>query len=248
MTESINDGIKTSDKQIVFIVALEMAFIISGVILSNWYAVRVGMPFVEPLNVDVVIPNSKFEVYTKIAPVLKARMVEQFYELRGREVHHMRIIEYYLSRYYSSIYMASILGLTAAVMLFFISNKGWAQADSRIIAIFIVSIAGTAFFSAIPSVFRQNETVTDNKNLYLEYKAVENRLLSFFATNEALPLNTKEQNKFIHQLDRDMEKLNNIAVGFDHKKIPKALIDTPTIFDSEDENSGGAKGLEKSKK
>jgi hypothetical protein len=119
-------------------------------------------------------------------------------------------------------------------LLFFISKKGWKDADDRLIALFIVISAAAACFGAMPTMFRQEDNIAENKSLYLQYRALENEQISFFSTNEDLSTGdeTRQRNKdiilvskdFIHKVDQQLNRLNSFAVGFDASKVPKQFI------------------------
>jgi hypothetical protein len=149
------------------------------------------------------------------------RMKTQYQEIRGRAVHHLEVMIFFFANYYRAIAMMMILGGIAAIALFFIANKGWSNADGYVINVFIVATALTAYFGAFPSVFKQQDNISDNKRLYLQYVALGNEISSYAATGaNYLPNEKANANDFIHHVDDQLEAINDIAIGLDSSKVP----------------------------
>jgi hypothetical protein len=81
-----------------------------------------------------------------------------------------------------SIIVFSVAGAIAAVSLVLISQKGWKDANEYIITVFFVMTTATVFFGAFPGLFRHEETIAENKRLYLKYVALEDEILTYAAT------------------------------------------------------------------
>lgn len=168
-----------------------------------------------------------------LTPTQEVRLKTQYLETRGRAIHHLEVMIFFFANYYRAIAMMMILGGIAAVALFFIANKGWSNADAYVINVFITATALTAYFGAYPSVFKQQDNISDNKRLYLQYVALGNEISSYGATGASyLPKENATANDFIHHIDDQLAAVNDIAIGLDSSKVPTYK----GIFSSEDQN------------
>jgi hypothetical protein len=130
---------------------------------------------------------------------------------------------YFFTNYYRAIQMMALFGAIAAVALFFVAFKGWTSTNQYVRNVFITATVLTAYFSLFPTVFKQQENITDNKNLYLEYVAIQNSVRTYAATGQPFLAaeGTVKANEadFLHDIDQRMAALNNIAIGFDYTKV-----------------------------
>lgn len=151
----------------------------------------------------------------------KERIKEQLQEIRVRANTHISVMIYFYVRYYMSIAIASASGIIAGICLFFISKVGWDNANEYVINVFLVASSMAILFGGFPVVFKQEQNVAENKLLYLQYIALENEVTSYFSTEEDLEGNRRDLKSTIHYLDKQLAKINQVAVGFDYTQIPK---------------------------
>ncbi len=118
----------------------------------------------------------------------KARLEELRKETRGRARFHLQTMVFLFANYYTAVMMFSITGALATISLVLISKKGWNEANEYIVTVFFVMTASTVFFGALPSLFRQDETIAQNKQLYLKYVALEDEILTYAATGLHSPV------------------------------------------------------------
>jgi hypothetical protein len=147
------------------------------------------------------------------------RLAAQLRSIRDRIKHHGDVMAYFYVNYFVAIVMVMISGLIVAVTLFFIAQGGWKTTSSYIETIFIVASMWTAFYGLFPPVFQQEKNITDNKALFLEYKGLESEVESFPITYLTLKSEPKSPREFINHVDAEMDRLGNIALGFDVNKI-----------------------------
>jgi hypothetical protein len=190
-----------------------------------------------PLQVGSPEERRELQIQEKMLnPTQEVRLKTQYLEARGRAVHHLDVMIFFFANYYRAISMMMILGGIAGVALFFIANKGWSNANAYVINIFITATALTAYFGAYPSVFKQQDNISDNKRLYLQYVALGNEIGSYGATGASyLPKENATANDFIHHIDDQLAAVNDIAIGLDSSKVPTYK----GIFSSEDQNKSG---------
>jgi hypothetical protein len=155
----------------------------------------------------------------------RARLKDQLALSRERAAHHLTVAVYFFSNYYMAILQAFVMGAVAAVALFFITKVGYAQASPYIVTVFITATVLATLYGAFPSVFRQQDNVAENKALYLRYIALQNEMLSYSATGSDGTGKKVTAREYIAYVDKELNKTNNIAVGFDATKIPAVTFD-----------------------
>jgi hypothetical protein len=147
-----------------------------------------------------------------------ARLEQDYREIRSRMAHHLAVLEYFYANYFRAIFMGSILGAISGVCLFYIANKGWTNSNNYVIVVFVFTTVTTAYYLSYVTIFREQENISDNKVLYLQYVALGNDILTYCSTG----LTDDPQvsiDKYARQVDTRMATVNNIAIGFDYTKI-----------------------------
>jgi hypothetical protein len=79
--------------------------------------------------------------------------------------------------------------------------------------------AAAAYYGLFPSVFEQQKNITENKALFLSYKALEDEVISYPMTGTNIKGEEKKPVQFINYIDAEMSRLGDIAIGFDSTKI-----------------------------
>jgi hypothetical protein len=157
-----------------------------------------------------------------------ARLNHQLDLVQRRADYHLKVTRDFYVSYYYSLTMALFLGAGAAILLFFVSQKGWKEAEQWQIASFIITTTAAAAFSAFPTLYSQQDNIEQNKELYLHHQALEGEILSFAATGEPLDptkLSMKDGEKvtatiFVRYIDRRMAELHRLPLGFDYSRLP----------------------------
>lgn len=156
----------------------------------------------------------------------KIRLLKQIEDVHKKAKIHLDVTRFFYVQYYLSISLLSIAAIVAAIALLFISKQGWEKSSKKLIYVFVVATGTTALFSAFIVVFQYDSNIKDNKQLYIAYTALEDKILSYFSTghfaikiNPGKPGNLKEPVQVIQQIDSEIAALNNIAVGFDSTKV-----------------------------
>lgn len=147
------------------------------------------------------------------------RINSQLRIIRDRAKHHGEVMAYFYVNYFVSIVMVMVAGLVVAVSLFFIAQGGWNGTDSYVRTVFLVGSATVAFYGLFPPVFQQQKNITDNKEHFLEYKSLESEVESYPLTLVTLKGDAKNPREFINYIDSEMDRLGNIALGFDITKV-----------------------------
>ena len=148
-----------------------------------------------------------------------ARLKDQLQIIRDRAKHHGNVMAFFYVNYFVSIVMVMTAGLLVAITLFFIAQAGWTGCNSYVKAAFIVGSAFVAFYGLFPPVFQQQKNITDNKELFLHYKSLENEVNSYPITLLTLQGEAVTPKQFINHVDAEMDRLGDIALGFDIAKV-----------------------------
>lgn len=148
------------------------------------------------------------------------RIREQYQVAVKRQQFHFGIMSLFFTNYYTTVTLASISAIVAAIALVSISKKGWQNSHALIITAFVLSAASTAYFGALPSVFRQEQNVSDNKALFVEYSGITNEIRTYCATGEDITGKSVMPSQFAHAIDLRLGRLMQIPLGFDLSKVP----------------------------
>lgn len=153
-------------------------------------------------------------------PAEQTRLITQFQEIEARATRHARIMGFFYKQYYISLSMIVSAAVTASICLFFISKLGWDQVNNAVINVFIFSSAVILFYGNLIFVFRQDENLRDNRELYLSYISLREEVLSYWATRQtSMSEEPIEATQFILYLDNKLQTLNRIQLGFDSPQI-----------------------------
>lgn len=166
----------------------------------------------------------------------KARVFKQLKEIKNRARSHISIARDFYIWNYQEISIATASSIVAALSLFFLSKKGWDNANKYVINVFIFAFGITVFAGISPELFKQEENISNNTRIYLAYIALDDRLNTYIATNQFVAIGPRDVNKedasktdpveltnikaVIRSIDAELATLNNIYIGFDAKKIP----------------------------
>lgn len=186
-------------------------------------------PVASPANGPTPTPTC-----TPPAEAYQQRLDEQMNIVRARANHHGEVMAFFYKNYYMATSVVLLAGVVAAVALFFIAQKGWGPTNEYVKNVFVVTTAAVAYFGLFPPVFEQQKNISDNKELFLQYKTVENELRSFPKTCGNLKKEANTPDAFINYVDSELNRLGNIAIGFDYTKI-----DYKGAFELNDGKNGG---------
>ena len=157
----------------------------------------------------------------------KRRLIEQIEETHKRAMIHLAVTRFFYVENFSAISLTTIAAIIAAVALLFITRKGWDRVHRIIVYIFIISTGTATLCSVFVVAFKYDSNITENKQLYIAYTALEERINSYFATGQFVMKGNPEQQKtlkesveVIQQIDSELATLHNIAIGFDLTKLP----------------------------
>lgn len=147
------------------------------------------------------------------------RLEDDVKTIQGRSEHHLDLVIYFYANYYRAIIMSSILGAVSGICLFYIANKGWKDASNYVVTTFVISTVIAAFFFSLIAVFQEQNNITANKALYLKNVALRNEILSYCATGTASTASESTTPMFVHEIDKEMATINDVAIALDSSRI-----------------------------
>lgn len=168
----------------------------------------------------------------------KARMMDQFQQIQNRITKHASIMGFFYRQYFISLSMICGASVVASLCLFFISKLGWERINNAVINVFIVSSSIIIFYGNIMLVFKQEDNIKDNQLLYLNYFSLRNEMLSYWATGQTIAEETVTPAQFIHYMDKRLQELNQIRLGFDSTRTPSLGEQLKQMTGSDSEPSG----------
>jgi hypothetical protein len=196
----------------------------AGFVSLNWYAGNKANEWLGPKEQLTPI-DEKLEA----TAAEKKRLAEQLNEIEVRINRHSAIMIFFYKRHYTAISLTSVSALVSGICLFFISKVGWEKVNNTLINVFVVTSSAAIFFGDLPGIFKQDENITANRELYLEHISLRNEVRSYIATGGTVGKDPKnpnlyqftstEPNRFIHYVDKRLAELNKISIGFDPKGI-----------------------------
>jgi hypothetical protein len=190
----------------------------------NWFA---GNKAKEWLVQPTISLKPIFTENSQAKPAVKERLNQQFDEIQSRIKSHSDVMIYFYKQSYICGSMSLALAITSGLCIFFISRDGWEKANNGLINAFLVTTSAAFVYNQIPVIFKQENNITGNRTLYLEYVALRNEFLSYAATDGTIGGDTKDPklfapvntNQFVHQIDRRLAELNQIAIDFDLSRV-----------------------------
>ena len=205
---------------IVIVLILASSLISSS---SYWHASHLAQRWVSGLQANSRVTETTKVGFCKPPGSFQSastnRLEDDVREVQARTRHHLDVMVYFYANYYRAIIMSSILGAVSGISLFYIANKGWATASNYVVTTFVISTVIGAYFFSLIAVFKEQDNITANKALYLQYVALENRILSYCATGSSEDPASDTLGKYVHQVDREMAAANDVALAFDSSKI-----------------------------
>jgi hypothetical protein len=206
-------------------VSMVLAMIVltlSGGSLAYWHGQSIAERWTKDLQPAIQLTDDKTTHFCAIPGQqpgnASARLEQDYREIRYRMAHHLKVLQYFYANYFRAIVMGSILGAVSGVCLFYIANKGWTTANNYVVVVFVFTTVMAAYYLSYVTVFREQENISDNKVLYLQYVALGNEILTYCATGSTDDPEMKID-KYARQIDTRMATANNIAIGFDYTKI-----------------------------
>jgi hypothetical protein len=176
-------------KHLLIIAGLLGAVVITTT-LVGWYIDSITIRWVDLLTGSRPTALA-FPAGSPITPEEQGRLKQLFLTIRGRSDLHLNVMNYYYARFVTAIIVFSLTGALAAILLVILGKEGWKAANwgtgtGLIFTAFFVMTAVTVYFNSWPGVFQLERNISDNKVLTLQYLVLENEMLTYAVTREAL--------------------------------------------------------------
>lgn len=176
--------------------------------------------------VDKGISDSISYVTLPLPPVVNCkvkRIHQQLTDVALKSHNHFIVAKEFMIQSFVCITTASIFFITAGIAIAFVTKSGFGQANALLITTLICTIGVGTFFTSLTSIFKQEKNANDNLGLYIKYINLEQAIRSELVTNKLIvtkaqmPCDTLDNvlDNTIKSIDKRMEEINNIALGFD---------------------------------
>ncbi len=152
------------------------------------------------------------------------RLQEQCQDIEKRIEAHKKVTIYLYKISYASIFTRNILVILGGACVFFISKEGWDKANNVWINLFIVFSLTSLFLTQDRLVFQDNANLKANRDLYVAYTILYNKLLTYSATGQVSrtsedikaedtikPIDPKT---FIHYIDSNIAKIYQVSLSW----------------------------------
>jgi hypothetical protein len=195
-----------------------------GLFYPQWIREH-GAPgdWIGPLEPEIRT-NLVLRFATPIGTNENARIQDQVVVVACRALHHFRVMNYYLTTYFTDLLLGCFFGGLSAISLAIITRRGWDNSSGCLISFFLSTTICTTFFFAFPNVCQMDYTAKANKLLYLRYAGLLQEARTFAAIGSYpradATTNTPSARDFIMHIDEELRKVGDVAVSFDPGRIP----------------------------
>lgn len=148
----------------------------------------------------------------------RARMVDQFMLVQARVETHAQVMGLFYKLNFIALGTIGLATGIASISLFFISKAGWERVNNALINLFIVSTGLVIFHSNLIFIFKFQDNIRLNGQLYSEYTELYNAVLSYWAIQPSAP-NSPAPADFILATDQQLAELGKVALDFDVSRI-----------------------------
>jgi hypothetical protein len=198
------------------------ALLLGSFALNGWMLVFASHQERDWLNfatVEKTLEASKAAVANvQATPAERARMVDQFMLIQARTQTHAEVMGLFYKLNFIALGTIGLATGVASISLFFISKAGWERANNALINIFIVSTGLVIFHSNVIFIFKFQDNIKLNGELYTEYTQLYNSVLSYWAIQPS-SANSPNPAEFILATDQQLATLGKVTLDFDVSRI-----------------------------
>ena len=148
----------------------------------------------------------------------RTRMVDQLILVQARMKTHAKVMGLFYTLNFVSLGTIVLMAGVASVSLFFISKAGWEQINNAVINVFVISAGLIIFHSNFILIFKFQDNIKLNGQLYSEYNRLYNSILSYWAIQPSTPEMILPA-EFILSTDQQLADLGKISLEFDVDRI-----------------------------
>lgn len=152
------------------------------------------------------------------------RLQEQCQDIEKHIKNHRSVMIYLYKISYASIFTINILVILGGICIFFISKAGWDKANNSLLNLFIVCSLASLFLTHHRLIFQDNINLKANRDLYVAYAILYNKLLSYSSTGQVSQasedikkediINPIDPKTFIHYIDSNIAKIYQVSLNW----------------------------------
>jgi len=200
---------------------LAAALLLGSFALNGWmlaFASHQERDWLNFATVEKTLEASKAAVANvQATSAERARMVDQFMLIQARTQTHAEVMGLFYKLNFIALGTIGLATGIASISLFFISKAGWERANNALINVFIVSTGLVIFHSNVIFIFKFQDNIRLNGELYAEYTRLYNSVLSYWAIHPAA--NSPTPAEFILATDQQLAALGKVTLDFDVSRI-----------------------------
>ena len=148
----------------------------------------------------------------------RARMVDQFMLVQSRTETHAQVMGLFYKLNFIALGTVGFATGLASISLFFISKAGWERVNNALINLFIVSTGLVIFHSNLIFIFKFQDNIRLNGQLYGEYTQLYNAILTYWAIQPSAA-EAPSPAEFIVATDQRLTELGKITLDFDISRV-----------------------------
>jgi hypothetical protein len=202
--------------------ALAGALLLGSLVVNLWMFSFASSQERDWLNLSTVtktIEDSQFlATNVQATAAERARMVDQFMLVQARTETHAQVMGLFYKLNFITLGTVGFATGLASISLFFISKAGWERVNNALINLFIVSTGLVVFHSNLIFMFKFQDNIRLNGQLYGEYTQLYNTILTYWAIQPSAP-EAPPPAAFILATDQRLTELGKITLDFDISRV-----------------------------
>jgi hypothetical protein len=202
--------------------ALAGALLLGSLAINSWmfvFATRQERDWLNLAAVSKTVEEGQaLAANVEGTPAEEARMVEQLITIQLRMATHAEVMGLFYKLNFIALGTVGLATGVASIALFFVSKVGWERANNALINLFIVATGLVIFHSNLIFIFKFQDNIRLNSQLYSEYARLYNAMLSYWAIQPTAP-DSLTPAAFIVATDQQLADLGKISLDFDVSRI-----------------------------
>lgn len=147
----------------------------------------------------------------------KTRIIEQLTTISDRAKTHLRAAKDLYIWSTSILVTSTLASIITGLCLLHITRRGWDDASVRVIGIFVASSATLALGSSVPLLFKYEQNIKSNTQLYVNYVNLEDKVLTVLTAKKFIDSEihnqTNNENSASPQSEQDEVTLDKIIIS-----------------------------------
>ena len=127
--------------------------------------------------------------------------------------------------YYAVVTIFPFLTGISVILSFLIAQNGWKDCSTMLKATFLTFAILTALYGLFPTIYKQEETITQNLENYLRFDKIQKRIFDYSLTAPVLYNDSLEFTQFLDLVNKAERDADNIYFGLEQRAISKNMLE-----------------------